>query len=134
MTTIYSGDGKKRVWAFVNGKRKYLSEKQRKKVIESGYTYDPFAPKSKKSVKRKKVKRTRLRKKPRVTIARKNPLPKYIIRAKIKNRGSFYYDGSRLTNSKTAAKRYLNIAEAKRYGERVWLNFPSVASVGVIKA
>lgn len=88
-----------------------------------------------KTVKRKKAKRKTAKRKPRVTVVRKNPLPKYIIRAKIKHRStSFYYDGYRLTASKAEAKRYSDVNDAKHHGEKVWTNFPAVASVGVIKA
>ena len=67
--------------------------------------------------------------------AKKNPIPHYIIRAKVKNRDtSFYYDGSRLVASKPQAKKFSDLRDAKRWGEKVWQMFPSIATVGVLKA
>jgi len=69
------------------------------------------------------------------TTTRKNPIPHYIIRAKVKNRDtSFYYDGSRLVASKPQAKKFSDLRDAKRWGEKVWQSFPAIASVGVLKA
>lgn len=66
---------------------------------------------------------------------KKNPIPHYIIRAKVKNRDtSFYYDGSRLVASKPQAKKFSDLRDAKHWGEKVWQSFPAIVSVGVLKA